>query len=151
MTDYPNTDGFGYSATSWEIRLGRNIYTAIANLSHNQPLEEEWVYAGGQPILRSPGVLQAGEGTVEFSDIGEAQRFIDDLGDGWMDRLFTIIETLTARSRPTLVYTLGSCRLLDAEMDTDGQAADNIGSSHPFSFQSRLMNGKKARGVGLGT
>jgi hypothetical protein len=151
MTDYPNTEGRSYSATSWEIRLGRNIYTAIGNLAHNQPLEEEWVYAGGQPILRSDGVLQAGEGTIEFSDIGEMQRFIDDLGDGWMDKTFTVLETLTARNRPTLVYTLGSCRLLDAELDVDGQAPDPIGSSHPFSFMERLMNGKKARGVGLGT
>jgi hypothetical protein len=151
MTDYPNTEGRAYSSTSWEVRFGRNIYTAIGSLSLNQPLEEEWVYAGGQPILRSDGVLQAGEGTIEVSDIGEMQRFLDDLGDGWMDKTFTILVTLAATKRPTLVYELISCRLLDAEIEIDGQSPDPIGSSHPFSYMSRKMNGKTARGVGLGT
>ena len=140
---YPTTDNFGYSASSWEIRLGRNIYTMIANLAHNQPLTEGIAFANGQPMLRTRGVLGMGEGTLEWSDVEEAQKFRDDLGECLMEKIFAITETLTCPRKPPLVYLLGSCRILDVEVDHEGgENADPLGEGMPFSFMWRKFNGK---------
>lgn len=139
---FPNTDNFGYSASAWEIRLGRNIYTMIANIAHNQPLTEGIAFANGQPMLRSRGVLSMGEGNIEWSDVEEAQKFKDDLGPGFQEKLFDITETLTCPRKPPLVYLIGSARILDVEVDHEGgENADPLGESMPISFMWRKFNG----------
>jgi hypothetical protein len=140
---YPNTEGAGYTLDKCEISLGDKIYVAIENISHSQPVEESSKNgAHGAPILRSRGTMGLGSGSVEWSDIGAAQEFIDDLGDGWAEKTWKATLTYSAKGRPTIKRTLISCRCLDAEED-HASGPDILGTTMPFSFMRREMNGKK--------
>lgn len=144
MTEsFPNTEGHGYTLDKCEIDLNGNIHTAIENISHSQPVDEEAKNgATAAPILRSRGSMGLGQGAIEWSDLGAAQEFIDDLGDGWQEKTFKITLTYSANGRPTRTRTLLGCRCLDAEEDhASGPAI--LGTTMPFSFMRRLMNGKK--------
>jgi hypothetical protein len=141
---YPQTEGHGYEFSKAEIDLNGKIYTAIANISHNQPIEEGVGHgAAAEPLFRTRGQLQKGEGSIEWSDIGEMQEFLDDLGDGYCETEFKATIVYTATGRKALTRTLIGCRLLDVE-EEGSSGPDPIGSTTPFSFMYRLLNGKKA-------
>ncbi|HEV8246078.1 MAG TPA: hypothetical protein VGP93_09935 [Polyangiaceae bacterium] len=140
---YPNTEGTGYTLDKCELELNGKLFTAIENISHSQPVEESSKNgATGQPILRSRGALGLGSGSVEWSDIGSAQEFIDSLGDGWQEKTWKATLTYSALGRPTIKRTLISCRCLDAEED-HASGPELLGTVMPFSFMKREMNGKK--------
>ena len=139
---YPDTEGFAFDFSRAEIRLGRNIYTAFENVSHNQPIEEGVVFgAAAEPLKRTRGQLQIGEGSLEWSDFEEGMKFLEDLGEGWQEKVFTTTITYSAPGKKPIKVTLNGCRLLDAEFD-HGQGADALPMSMPFSFMNRPLNGK---------
>lgn len=144
MTEkFPNTEGTGHTLDKCEIDLNGKIYTAIENVSHSQPVEEGSKNgAHGAPILRSRGSLGMGSGSIEWSDLGAAQEFITDLGDGWQEKTFKITLTYSAKGRDTRKRTLISCRVLDAEED-HSSGPEILGTTMPFSFMRREMDGKK--------
>ena len=144
MTEkYPNTEGSGYTLDKCEIDLNGKIYVAIENISGSQPVEESSKNgAHGAPILRSRGTMSLGTGSVEWSDIGAAQEFIDDLGDGWQEKIWKATLTYSATGRPTIKRTYIGCRCLDAEED-HASGPEILGTTMPFSFMRREMNGKK--------
>jgi len=140
---FPNTQGVGYTLDKCEIKLGNKIFTAIENISGSQPVEEGSKNgATGQPILRSRGSLGMGQGSVEWSDIGAAQEFIDALGDGWQEKTWDATLTYSATGRQTIKHTYISCRCLDAEND-HASGPEILGTTMPFSFMKRELNGKK--------
>lgn len=140
---YPNTEGTGYTLDKCEIDLNGKLYTAIENISHNQPVERSAKNgATGAPILQSRGSLGLGQGSIEWSDIGAAQEFIDDLGDGWAEKPWKATLTYSAKGRPTIKRTLIACVCLDAEED-HASGPEILGTTMPFTFMRREMNGKK--------
>lgn len=137
-------EGRGYEFSKAEIDAGGKLYTGISNVQHNQPIEEG-VSFGASPVpqRRTTGQLQIGQGNLEWSDLGEAQEFIESLGDGWQEKEFKITVTYTCPGRPTIRRTLFQCRLLDVSEDHSA-GPDVLGDSMPFSFMRRELNGKRA-------
>jgi|SRR5688572_30470192 hypothetical protein len=141
-TKLPNAEGFGYDFSSGEVTLKGRIFTAFSNISHNQPLEEGVIVGRSrQPLGRTPGRLNMGEGSLEWSDLGEAFDFLELLGEGHRDILFPATIVYTAVGRPSKKVTLVSCRVLDEEFD-EGEGVDSLPLVMPISFMLRKINGR---------
>jgi len=140
---FPNTQGFFYDFGRAEIDLAGSIFTAISNIKCKQDVEEGIVRgAAAEPLARTRGKLNIGDGTIEFSAVEEAVDFITNkLGDGWAETPFTTTYTLTAPNVDPIKIVLYGCRLLDCEID-HGEGADALPASLPFSFMYRTFNGK---------
>jgi hypothetical protein len=145
MGTYPNPNKVAYEFSKCEIDLDGEIFSeGISNISHSQPIEEGVAHGAGspEPQSRSVGQLSIGAGTIEWSDLGRLQQFIDKLSDGWQEKTWNATLTYTCRGRPDIKRTLFDCRLLDDEED-HAAGADPLGGSMPFSFMRRELNGKK--------
>lgn len=141
---FPLTEGKAVDFTRCEIDLNGKIYTAISNISGSQPIEEG-VPRGtrAEPLARTRGSLQIGDGEIEWSMLEEAFQFIADLGDGWQEKVFTATKTYTTDAIGTVKVEYFGCRILDTELD-HSEGSDALGATMPFSFLSRKVNGKKA-------
>ncbi len=139
----PDLAEFAFDFSRAEINLNRNVYTAISNISHNQPLEEGVIRGSKAHVLkRTRGAVGIGAGNIEWSDFEEGVKFIDDLGDGWGEIIFPILIIYTAPRKQPIKYELLSCRLLDNEVD-HSEGADGLGTTSPISFMRRKINGKE--------
>jgi hypothetical protein len=140
-------DGFALDFSRGELDLDGKIYTAIENISCSQPIEEGWVFGSDYaPIARTRGQQQAGDGTVEFSDVEEAADFLLRLSEAPEGRLAKIWQASYVLRDPSddsriVRVELRSCRLLDWEIDFS-QGAEGLPVSMPFSFIRRLLNGR---------
>jgi hypothetical protein len=141
---FPNTEAKAFSFDRGEIEIAARIFTAIENISTNQPIEEGVIFGTrAEPLQRTRGQLQMGEGTIEFSAIEEAIELVELLGDGWQEKVFVVSYTLVAPDARTIAIVCNGARLLDCEID-HGQGADGLPASLPFSFMNRTINGKKS-------
>jgi hypothetical protein len=139
----PDNQGFAYDFGRAEINIKGNVYTAISNISHNQPLEEGIIRGTKAQVLkRTRGAQGIGEGNVEFSDFEEAVLLVDNLGDGWGEVVFPITIIYTAPSKPVIKMELIGARFLDIEFDHE-EGADGLPASLPISFMERKINGKR--------
>lgn len=147
MAQYPNPQRVGYEFSKCEIDLDGDIFSeGISNVSHNQPIEEGFAHGASspEPQSRTVGQLGGGQGSLEWSDLGRMQQFIDKLGDGWQgDRTWKAVLTYTATGRPDIKRELEFCRLLDVEED-HAVGPDPLGGTTPFSFMRRTLNGMKS-------
>lgn len=142
---YPNPKKVAYEFSKCEIDLDGEIFSeGISNISHSQPIEEGVAHGAGspEPQSRTEGQLGIGTGTIEWSDLGREQQFIDKLGDGWQTKTWNATLTYTASGRPDIKRELMECRLLDVD-EQHAAGTDPLGGSMPFSFMSRKLNGKK--------
>lgn len=140
----PDVENFAFDFSRAEINFNGKVYTAISNISHNQPIEEGEIRGTkAQVIKRTRGAQGLGEGNIEFSDFEEAVSFIDALGDGWSEKIFPVTIVYSAPNKPAITWKLFGCRLLDCEID-HSEGADALGATLPFSFMEREVNGKKA-------
>lgn len=146
-------DGFAYNFANGELDLDGKIYRRIENISQSQPIEEGVVFGSAVgPLDRTIGQQQIGDGTIEFSDIEEATDFLMRLSDKPGGRLGTLFQASWVLRHPTdasrnIKVELRGCRLLDWELDAS-QGADAIPMALPFSFMSRMLNGKPDIGTG---
>ena len=140
-------DGFAFNFARGELDLDGKIFTRIENVAQSQPIEEGVIFGSAMgPIDRTEGQQQIGDGTIEFSDIEEAASFLDRLGQAPEGRLMKIwqlswvLRTPRDATRIIKVECRG-CRALDWELDAS-QGPDGIPLVIPFSFMTRLLNGK---------
>ncbi len=143
---YPNTRGFGYSQSGTEFRVGTKLFTTF-KVTHNQAIEEGIIQgAAPEVLLRTRGMLQMGEGSLETQDVEEAQALIDHLdglaGGGFSDVTFNITIRYTSPGKPAIKRELISCRVLDVEEDP-GDGVEGITSTFPISFMYRTLHDKK--------
>jgi len=139
----PDVENFAYNFSRAEITLNGRIFSAISNISHNQALEEGEIRGTKAYVIkRTRGAVGLGEGTIEFSDFEEAIQFIEELGDGWAEKVFTSTIVYSAPNKQPLKYELTGCRLLDHEVDHE-EGAEGLPASFPFSFMRRKINGKE--------
>jgi len=144
---YPNTRGFGYSQSGTEFRIGTKLFTTF-KVTHNQAIEEGIISgAAPEPLLRTRGMMQMGEGSLETEDVEEAQALIEHLaalngGDGFSDVMFNITIRYTSPNKPAITRELISSRVLDVEEDP-GDGTEGISSTFPISFMYRTLGGKK--------
>lgn len=148
MTDtvvsYPDTEEFALDFSRAEITLNKRIFTAISNISHNQPIEEGVIRGTRAQVLkRTRGAQGLGEGSIEWSDMEECQAFIDELGDGYSEVLWASTIVYVRKNKPAIVHKLMSCRALDVEVD-HSEGYDGLPMTTPFTFMLRTLNGKRA-------
>lgn len=144
MAEYPDTEGFAYSFSKAELTMNGKIYTGIGNVEADQPTEEEAVKGTRPyPLARTVGTMDLGEGTVTFTDEAERQRFIDDLGDEYREKTWTLTWILTAKNRPPIKKVAYGCRCL-SEPDADEEGPTPLGGDITFSFMYMTRNGKRA-------
>lgn len=146
--NYPDTEGFAYSFSRGEITFKGKIYTAIINVEIGQPTEEDFVPGmKGYPLKRSAGKMGMGEGTVTFKDEEERDAFIDDLGDEYREKTWSLsyVRTNKKNGKKSKIACQG-CRVLDDPI-SDSEGEDAIGGDIAFSFMSYTRNGKRQHPV----
>jgi hypothetical protein len=142
MATYPDTGALGYSLSRAEITLNGAIYTAITNVSIDQPTEEGAIEGTSPyPLGRSAGTMGIGEGTITFSDEESRLEFIDALGDGYRDVLWPLTYVLRKTDGTTKKIECISCRVLSNPID-HAKGADALGGDIAFSFLNHKINGK---------
>lgn len=138
----PQTDGFALDFSKNELTLDGKIYNRIENIAVSQPIEEGSIHGtSAQVIARTRGQQGLGDGTIEFSDREEAIDFIDALGNGWAEKIWTASYVMKVSETKVIKVELQGCRALDVEID-DSQGPDGLPTPIPFSFMRRLINGK---------
>lgn len=139
---YPDLEGFAYSFARAELSLNRRIFTAISNVQFDQPTTEGSVMGTRPwPLKRTEGNMDLGEGTITFSEEAERIQFIDSLGNGWRNAIWTLSWTLQATGAPTVRLACYSCRVLGNPIAHEqGEAA--LGGDISFSFLYHSINGK---------
>lgn len=141
MAGYPEYETFAYSFSRAELSLNRNIYTAISNVSFDQPTTEGEVRGTRPwPLARTEGEMAIGEGTITFSTESERMRFISALGDGFRNRIWGLSWILTARSAPAVRLACISCRVLGNPISHEA-GAEALGGELSFSFLDHTVNG----------
>lgn len=141
MAGYPELETFAYSFSRAELSLNRSIYTAISNVSFDQPTTEG-VVKGTRPwpLARTEGEMELGEGTVTFSAEAERMRFISALGDGYRSVVWGLSWILTARNAPVVKLACISCRVLGNPISHEA-GADALSGEISFSFMRHTING----------
>jgi hypothetical protein len=141
---FPKVNGLVFDFAHIEIDLGGKIYTAFENISYNQPLEEAGLFGtAAYPLGRTRGRLGMGEGELQWSALEEAQTFLDELGDGYLEKIFPVSCTFSAEGASPIKHVLYEVRLLDVADDHAG-GSDPLGETMPFSFLRMTRNGKRA-------
>lgn len=134
--------GFAFSFSHAIIKLNNNQYTAIESISYDQSLDRSAVYGTDvSPLKRTKGQLGLGEGTITFSDLEEAFRFMESLGDDPMGKTFEVSITLANEAGDTRSIELLSCALTGFGGDYS-QGADALQQEIPFDYMRTKVNGK---------
>jgi hypothetical protein len=137
-------DMFAKGWSSMEVDLGGQIFTYFAKVSYGQPVEEGEVPSTSVvPTKRTKGKQKLGQGEIEFSDIDEAQRFVDALGDGYCEKIWNASFTYWRRNQSTIKHELFGCRVLDVK-DDHSEGVESLHESIPISFMTVRRNGKRA-------
>lgn len=144
MPSYPETESFGFVFARAELTLNGRIFTAISSVSIDQPTEEGVIKGTSPtPLGRTEGTMGLGEGTITFSDDRERFDFIDELGDGYRNKLWGlsyVLRNTTTGSEKQIACS--GCRVLSAPID-HSEGADALGGDIGFSFVEHTINGKK--------
>ena len=145
--DYPDIQSYAYSFQHAELSIGARIFTAIAGVEIDQPTEEGVVMGTRPyPLKRTAGQMEMGEGTITFSDEGERQQFIDELGNGYREKIWSLTWVL---SGPNAGSSAGAsikkecigCRVL-SDPTSHESGTDALGGDITFSFMYCKTNGK---------
>lgn len=140
----PDKDTYAYSFSRGELSALDRTFQAIKNVKADQPTKESAVMGTAtEPLARTQGEQELGSGTVEFSEEGERQAFIDLLGDGYRDVLWDLSWVLTAEGRPPIKFVAEGCRMLNDPLD-HSQGTDAMGGPIEFSFMRKTRNGLRA-------
>lgn len=141
---YPETEGYAFSFGRSEITLGTRVFTAISNISIDQPTESEAVKGTSPiPLSETEGTMGLGEGTVTFSDERERLEFIDELGDGFRQRKWPLSYVMrnTTTGTEKQIKCIG-CRVKSNPID-HSEGAEALGGDIIFSFIEHTVNGKR--------
>lgn len=138
---YPDFENFAYMFGRAELKLGPDIFTAVTNVSFDQPTTEGEVRGTKPwPLARTEGTMAMGAGTVTFSDEAERAKFLKKLGPGYRSKIWKLNWTLVSPGRDPVKMTCIGCRVL-ANPVAHGEGTDALGGDVAFSFGSHLING----------
>ena len=141
---YPETEGFAFAFGRSELSVNDRIFTAISNVSIDQPTESEAVKGmSPTPISQTEGTMDLGEGTLTFSDDRERMDFLGTLEDAYRTKFFTVSYVLrnTTAGTEKQIKCIG-CRVTSNPFDhSEGAAA--LGGDIGFKFIKHTINGKE--------
>lgn len=146
--NYPDTEGFAYSFARAELTCNKKIYTAISNVSIDQPTEEAAVKGmSPYPLARTEGTMDLGDGTLTFSDDRERIALINDLasqGVGYRNALWGLSYVMrNVKTGEEVQIKCISCRIKGNPID-HAEGADALGGDLAFSFLEYTVNGHRA-------
>lgn len=143
MATFPDNEGFSFSFSHARIVLDTKQYTAIKNIQASQELEEGLVRGTSVKVLkRTLGQLKMGDGTITFSDLGEAMEFFSARGVRPLAQIWNADYSLVNEKNEVQSIEMISCRLLKFGFD-HGEGADALPLEFPFSFMSMKINGEQ--------
>ena len=144
---YPETEGFAFDFARAELKLDTRVFTAISNVSIDQPTESEAVKGmSPTPLSETEGTMGLGEGTITFSDDRERLDFIDSLGDGYRMKKWPLSYILRNNEAGTeKQIKCAGCRVKGNPFD-HGEGAAALGGDISFSFISHTIDGKSPHG-----
>lgn len=144
---YPLTDGFAVDFSKAEIDVAGRIFTAIANVSFSQPIEEGMIRGTSAKVLaRTEGQKDMGDGMLEFSDIAEYREFrkhvagLPKAGGRFSGGIWELSVTYKVSEDDVITAVCRSCRALDSEFDHE-EGPDGLPVGVPFSFLEREIDG----------
>src|SRR5690606_13641817 len=113
MAGYPDLETFAYNFARAELTCDDDSYTAISNVSFDQPTTEGAVMGTRPfPLARTEGNMGLGTGTVTFSDELDRMRFLTKLGNGYRNKRWTLTWFLVSPDRDdTVKLTCYGCRV----------------------------------------
>lgn len=137
-----DTEGFAYEFERAELTMNDKTYVAISNVSISQPTTRGATFGTRPfPIRQGKGRMDHGTGSIEWSDIGERNQFIADLGEAWREKEFTVTWVLTAEGKPPQKKAAFGCMLTDEPDDHEG-GSEGLGGGTEFTFMRHTINGK---------
>jgi|WetSurMetagenome_2_1015567.scaffolds.fasta_scaffold18131_5 hypothetical protein len=138
LTDDLCAIGFG----NLEFTLAGNIYTFVAKVSFDQPLEEGSINGTHTEVQkRTEGQMKLGNGEIEFLDIAESQRFIGSLGNQWRRKIWNSTWTAWRPGQPSVRFDFLECRVLNEKGDFS-EGVESLHETVPFSYKKYLRNGQ---------
>ena len=140
---YPETEAFALSFARAELTMDSNIYTAISSVSIDQETSSEAVKGTSPyPLSQTEGTMDLGTGTVTFSDERERLDFIDNLGEAYRNKLWTLswVVRNTDNGSEKQIKCVG-CRVTSAPID-HSEGAEALGGDINFNFINYTINGK---------
>lgn len=143
MAGYPDLERMALNFNRGELTLDDTIYTAISNVSIDQPTTEGAVMGTKPfPLKRTEGNMGLGAGTATFSDEDERMAFLEKLGDSYRQKIFTTTWVMSDPDGDTnhKIACFG-CRVLSNPI-AHGQGDDALGGDVGFSFMYYTVNGK---------
>jgi hypothetical protein len=141
--NYPDNESFAYTLASAEITVNRTIKSSIIGVQIDQPTEQGFIAGAGSvgPIKRTIGTMGLGEGTLRFSDVGELSDFMQELGNGWREKIWGLTYVLqNKRTKKTIKIECISCCLTSEPVDHE-YGSDGLGGDINFSFMSHKRDG----------
>lgn len=143
MATFPDHEGFAYSFSHGRIVLGDKQFTAIKNFQGSQELQEGLVSGTSVKVLRRTlGKLDMGQGSVSFSDLGEAMEFFSARGKKPLAQIWNADYSLVNEKGEVQSIEMTSCRLLKFGFD-HSEGADALEIEYPFSFMTMKINGEE--------
>lgn len=142
--NYPETEGFAFTFARAELSLNGRIYTAISGVEIDQPTESSAVKGTSPyPLSETEGTMDKGEGTITFSDERERIDFINDLGEAYRTKKWTLSWVLKGSGLATeKKFECLGCRVLSNPISHE-EGADALGGDITFSFLVFTVDGKK--------
>jgi hypothetical protein len=135
---------YAFSFSHAIIKANDKQYSAISNVSLNQEIDRSAIYGTSRnPLKRSAGQLQLGEGSLTFSDVEQGMQFIADLGDDPSLATFSVDVTLSnTQTGQVRSYEALSCSLSGLSVNFE-TGADALSLEIPFDFMRLKVDGKE--------
>lgn len=134
--------GYAYSFSHAVVLVNERQFTDISGVSISQELTESAVYGtDARPLKRSVGQLALGQGSLNFSDMGEAIDFFKALGDEPFMAIWALDYSLTKPDGSFRSIECRACRITSFGIEHQA-GAEGLGMSYPFSFLQARVDGK---------
>lgn len=140
---FPETEGFAYSFAYGELSAGPHNYTLISNVEIDQPTAEAAVYGtSANPLRRTMGQAELGNGVVGFSDGDDFARFLRNLGPAYREVAWSLAWQLQAPGLPNIKIECFRCRVTSTPI-SHSQGEGALEWPVNFSFLSHKINGQE--------
>lgn len=110
MADYPLINGFRHDWSSAEIKLAGTVVRGIKSLSYKPSSEPGEVFGThAQKLGRTRGQLKF-EASIELY-LTEYEELKGSLGDGYLEKSFSIVAQYSEEGQPVVTDELLGCRI----------------------------------------
>lgn len=136
-------NGHEYSFTSIKSSLGTFKSKGLKSISYSDSLEPGAVEADTAQLAGATRGPYRAEASIEFATRRAYQEWIDSIGDGYMEKYFTITATYSETNvSPVITDKIINCRIKKPAVDASGTDAVGV-KVDLFVLTGIVWNGKK--------